>query len=95
MTLRSLKKMNEKKFFLSFRLKYFNFVLTSFFINKANIQVISLMSNIFSIDLKYCKLLKLKKIEILRRAPKEAGAYNGDNLVNKISKYLLKINSYI
>lgn len=53
------------------------------------------MSNIFSIDLKYCKLLKLKKIEILRRAPKEAGAYNGDNLVNKISKYLLKINSYI
>lgn len=57
--------------------------------------MISLMSKIFSIDLKYYKLLKYKKIEILRRASKEAGAYNGVNLVNKISKYLLKINSYI
>lgn len=53
------------------------------------------MSKIFSIDLKYYKLLKYKKIEILRRASKKAGAYNGVNLVNKISKYLLKINSYI
>lgn len=51
------------------------------------------MSKIFSIDLKYYKLLRHKKIEILRKASKEA--YNGVNLVNKISKYLLKINSYI